>query len=311
MQSYLKGTTGYGSIALRWNDLGVFNTRGRPWQDQTVRWYFDSGFAAGLLVTHRPTVKCGDPGKCQKPEHYDHRPAEHEAIWSGEEWDAYHHMRANRRRTPRRSLAPAYPLSGLIRCGVCGSFPTNDNSKGACYGYRCAAVARHGVKHAPVWSRRVHAEAQVLEWLQTVRREIDDIVAGRVVIPAPRTAPDTEQSRRALERKVAKLTASLDRAAEAYALGDIPRDSYLRTRDKLSAQRDDLQNKLAALPQPDASPPSPLPHQEVITGLIDEWDTISVSGKRATLATIVRRVELHPKQVVRVVPVWAPADEPA
>ncbi|TJZ59133.1 hypothetical protein FCH28_03165 [Streptomyces piniterrae] len=69
LQRHNAGKTGYGKIAIRWNELGVFNTRGRPWQDHTVRWYFDGGFGAGLLVTHRPDVQGGDPGRCQKTGH--------------------------------------------------------------------------------------------------------------------------------------------------------------------------------------------------------------------------------------------------
>jgi DNA invertase Pin-like site-specific DNA recombinase len=310
IQRYNAGKTGYGKIAIRWNDLGMFNTRGRPWQDQAVRWYFDSGFGAGLLVTHRPDVQCGDPGRCQKPPHYDHRPAEHEGIWSGDEWDEYHERRAARKSTPRRSLTPAYPLSGLIRCGVCQSFPINDNSRCPCYAYNCGALTRHAVSHEIVWIRRSVVEGEVFGWLLTVRDEIDDIATGRVVIPQPHKAPDATKARKRLEKEIAKLTGALDRAAEGFTLGDIPRDSYLRTRDKFAGQRAERQKELDALPDDDAPQLSPLPYRETVQGLLDEWDTISVPSKRVMLASIVRRVEIAPNKSVFVVPVWAPADDP-
>ncbi|MEU4353577.1 recombinase family protein [Streptomyces virginiae] len=186
LQGYIAGRTGYGKIATRWNELGVLNTRGRPWQDQTVRWYYDSGFGAGLLVTHRRDVQCGDPGRCQKPPHYSHLPAEHEAIWTGEEWDGYRERREARRAMSPRSHDPAYPLTGLIRCGECGGYPLNDNAHGqSCYAYHCGARARHAVVHDTVWIRRAVVEARVYDWLIEVREEIDAIAAGTVVVPAP------------------------------------------------------------------------------------------------------------------------------
>ncbi|MYT22793.1 recombinase family protein [Streptomyces sp. SID7760] len=311
IQAYNAGRVGYGKIAMRWNELGKLNTRGRPWQDQTVRWYYDSGFGAGLLVTHRQDVQCADPGRCQKPPHYSHLPAEHEAIWSGEEWDAYQARREARRTVSSpRALNPAYPLSGLIRCGECGSFPINDKVRdNPCYAYQCGARARHTIEHDTVWIRRAVVEARVHEWLVEVRDEIDAIAAGTVVLPAPKRAPDTRAARTALEMQLSKLAAAIDRATTGHVLGDIPRDSYLRTRDTLMAQRAEVQRKLDALPEDEVAPAGPAPFRDVVQGLLDEWDTIGVMAKRTILASLIRRVEICVRKTVRLVPVWAPADE--
>ncbi len=311
IQAYNSGRVGYGKIATRWNELGKLNTRGRPWQDQTVRWYYDSGFGAGLLVTHRPDVQCYDPGRCQKPPHYTHLPAEHEAIWSGDEWDDYRQRREARRDVPSpRSLNPAYPLSGLIRCGECGSFPINDNLRGKpCYAYQCGARARHTVVHGIVWIRRAVVEAKVRDWLLEVRDEIDALAAGKVVLPTPRQAPDTTAARQALEAQLGKLAAAIDRATTGHVLGDIPRDTYLRTRDALTADRVEVQRKLDALPKAEAPEEGPAPFRDVVRGLLEEWDTISVMSKRILLASVIRRVDICLEKEVRVVPVWAPVDE--
>ncbi|MFE1773510.1 hypothetical protein [Streptomyces sp. NPDC059008] len=133
---------------------------------------------------------------------------------------------------------------------------------------------------------------------------------GRIVIPQPREAPDVKKKRKRLEKEIAKVTGALDRAAEAFALGDIPRDSYLRTRGKFDGQRAEKQKELDALPDDEAPQLGPLPYREKMQGLLDEWDTIGVESKRVTLASIVRRVEIAPNKTVNVVPVRAPADEP-
>lgn len=310
LQDYIAGRVGYGAIAARWNDLGVLNTRGRPWQDQTVRWYYDSGFGAGLLVTHRRDVQCADRGRCQKPPHYSHLPAEHEAIWTGEEWDTYQERRAERRTWAPRSHQPAYPLSGLIRCGECGAYPVNDNNKEACYAYNCGARTRRAVKHAIVWIRRAVVEADVHKRLREVEGEIDAIVAGTVVLPKPRTAPDVAGRRSALEVEISKVSAALDRATEGHSMGDIPRDTYLRTRDRFASQQNELRRQLDALPKEPAEPLSPVPFRDVVRGLLAEWDTISVQAKRVILAKLIRRVEICAEKTVRVVFVWDPPDEP-
>lgn len=316
LQRYIKGATGFGSVARWWNDLGFLNTRGAPWQDQTVKWYFDSGFAAGLLIVHKPDAGCPDPGHCQRRDHYDYRPAEHEAIWSGDEWDAYQDRREARRLTPARALSPRYPLAGLVRCGICQSgTPTRaaasvHQSKGEPgYAYRCGSRARGLVRHESVWIRRALVEEQVRQWLLSVRDEIDAIAAGRVVVPVPVVKPDAEKKRQRLEREIVKLQGAIDRAFEAYSLGDVSRDSFLRIRDKHRADLAVKQGELDALgPGEPAEVLSPVPHRETVRGLLAEWDTISVASKRVTLAELVRRVEIWPDDRVVVVPVWAPRD---
>lgn len=316
VQRYNAGKIGFGNIARRWNDLGLLNTRGAPWQDQTVRWFMDSGFAAGLLIAHKPDTGCREPGRCQKREHYDFRPAEHESIWSGDEWDAYRDRREARRITPARALTPVYPLAGLTKCGICqhsnpksAAARTHDCKGIRAYAYRCGPRSRGLVKHEPVWIRRVLIEGRVLEWLHDVRDEIDAIVSGRIVLPKPEIKPDVVKNRKRLERQLAKLQGALDRATTGYSMGDIPRESYLRTRDKLNADVAAAEDKLEALgPKEPEEPPSPVPHRETILGLIAEWDTIDVASKRVILSSLIRRIELWPGDRVEIVSTWAPKD---
>jgi site-specific DNA recombinase len=310
-QQYIKGKTGFGKIAQRWNQLGFLNTRGAPWQDQGVKVYMDSGFSAGLLYVHNPEAPCGDPAGCKNAEHYRHLAAEHESLIDGDEWDNFKDMRLLRRNTSRRALAPVYPLAGLVRCGLCGSsgmIHQTRQERGKAY--RCHARSRRAVEHDAVWVRRVVVEDAVLGWLVDLRQEIDDIAAGKVAVPQPRREPDLDQVRKKLERDIEKATGALDRAFEAYTLGDVPRDSYLRTREKHEKSRSEAQRQLDELPKQDKAPASPVPHRETIVGLIAEWDTISVPSKRVLLGRVIRRVEIRPGDDVRVVPVWAPGEEP-
>jgi hypothetical protein len=316
---YNRGTTGFTRLAERWQGLGMANAWGNPWQSQGVRDYLDSGFAAGLLYVHKPDVPCPDKSRCHKRirEHWTYLPAEHESIIDGDVWDNYRDRRETRKATPRRSLAPRYPLSGLVECGMCRDMGRKSHAAPAPSGgvagkaYRCGVLVRKGVQHDSVWVHRVDVEREVFEWLLQVRDEIDAIVAGRVVIPQPRIDPTVEVRRKQLTDAVSKLTRALDRATEGYTMGDIPRDSYLRTKERLTQQRDERQRELDELPGRETPTPGPMPYRAVVADLLTEWNTISVDKKRLLLSELIRRVEVRRAEpTITVVPVWAPPDEP-
>ncbi|MEW1866987.1 recombinase family protein [Streptomyces caelestis] len=315
---YIAGKAGYQRLAMWWNDLGFVNSWGHPWQTQTVRTYLLGGFSAGLLYVHRQDITCPQRSqRCLDASHWYYRPAEHEGILDGDEWDAFTERRRERSRTPRRSLAPVYPLSGLVFCGVCREQQrqarcdiTHNGSRPDLTYYVCGAKRRGLVDHERVRARRSLVEKEVHKWLHDVRDEIDAIAAGRVVLPQQRIDQgDAEHKRKRLTAEIEKLTRALDRAAEAYALGDMPRDTFLRTRDKLTADRDARQREFDALPDPEQELASPMPHREVVAGLLAEWDTISVQSKRVMLASMVRRIEVGVDRAVHVVPKWAPPEE--
>lgn len=317
-EQYIAGKIGFARLAQQWTQLGAVNAWGNPWQDQAVKTFLDSGFAAGLLRVHRSDINCPRKAvRCWTPDHWEYRPAEHEAIITGDEWDRFRDRREQRKGTPRRSLTPVYPLSGLVFCAVCREAQRQarcllhaNGTKPHLVYYRCGMNGRGHVQHGTVRVRRDRVEKAVHEWLLRARDEIDAIVAGRVVVPQPRVEPGETVKRARLEADLSKYAGALERATEAYALGDIPRDAYLQTRDKLAAKHDGVQRELDALgPVVPVGPASPVPHRETIVGLLDEWDTISVVSKRFLLAQLICRVELGLDQSVEVVPVWPSAGE--
>lgn len=306
---YRHGKVGFGKVARAFNELGLLNTRGAPWQDQTVKWYFDSGFMAGLLRVHNRDAKCGDPSRCQNREHYDYRPAEHEAIVTGEEWDEYRERRESQATPGRRTIDPVYPLAGLVRCGLCGGAGSVHQSKGIPgHAYRCGARARNLVTHEPVWIRRQLVEDAVYGWLLKVRDEIDERAAGATAMPKapPAAVRDTKVTKTRLSSEIATLVAALDRATDGHARGVIPEDAYIRTRDRLQAELRENRARLAALKAEDEET-GPQLYSEVVEGLIEEWDTIGVQGLRITLRRIVRKVEIWPGHHATVDPIWLPA----
>lgn len=296
-QDHIAGRVGFGKIAQRFNETGFRNTRGNHWSDTGVRAALDSGFSAGLLLAHKRDVPCGDRGKChQWDAHYTYLPAEHEALITGDEWDAYRERRKSRT-TVGWSTAPSFPLTGLTRCGLCGAAAvanTGGRANIPGYSYRCRAHAQQRVQHESIHVLRSVVEDAVYGWLLTVRQEIDDRAAGRIAIPEPRAVQnhDTAAERNRLLREISKLSAALDRATKGHVMGDIPREAYLTTRDELAADRSAREAELKQLGPEKTEEATPAGHAEVITDLVAEWDLLPVASKRFMLATVIRRIDL-------------------
>lgn len=310
-QRYNGGGVGFGEVTADWIAQGHLNAYGRRWQDQSVRNFMDSGFAAGLLRVHNPEADCGAPQECDKNDHHIYIPAEHEAIIDGDEWDAYRETRDARRPMAPRARRATYPLTGLVRCGICGGGTRAAPGNGRLgYAYRCGKLDSHAVDHETVWRRRDEVEADVLRWLENARGEIDALTVGDVV-EAAEVASRDEAVHAEVRRELAQVLEEMDHATDSFTKKIIPEDAYLRQRDRLVARQRAIEKRLA-----DAASETPrvvqlATHRETVAGLLEDWETIPVVSLNAVLRTLVRRVEVT-RKATRVVPVWAPPDsEPA
>lgn len=300
---------GFYTLAGWLNDHGHLNTRGNRWSQNMLARYLDSGFGAGLLIVHRDDVNCGNPSACQLwRDHYRHIPADHPGVIDEDTWRAYREHRARIQALPPRARNATYPLSGLIRCAHCGSAADVTSKAGKRgYAYRCTGHTNRSADCPGFWIRRSVVEAEVYDWLIGLARDLDRRTVGTVVEPmpaAPPAAANTTATRKRLTREAAKLTGALDNAAEAYAMGDIPRESYLRTRDKLTVKLRDIQKELDELTAETASEEGPATHYEVVEGLASDWRVLTVQTKRDLLAKLIRGIAIGPNGV-HVHPVWS------
>jgi hypothetical protein len=155
--------------------------------------------------------------------------------------------------------------------------------------------------------RRSVVEDEVRAWLGTVAAEIDALSAGTVVASDQASPADSGATRKRLGTEATKLQAAIDAAFEAYSLGDVDRDTYLRTRDRLTARREAVGRQLDELAAGETRSEGPKPFGEVVLALLDEWETLAVPVVRDLLASMVSRVLLVEGvdgQRVRVIPVW-------
>ncbi|WP_147264662.1 recombinase family protein [Streptomyces sp. NBRC 110611] len=318
---FLRYVNGEGYMPLtNWlNHNGYKNTRGKPWTHESLRWYMDSGFAAGLLHVHRPDTCQGLEEPCKKRAHYIHIPGAHKPLIGlpkegeekGEEeqaeeakaiWDAYLLARERTKKTPPRARQPKYPLAGLTWCGVCeasraGVFNAGDTSNK----YRCKAYERDR-SCTGAYVRRSYAEEKTYEWLQSVAGEVD---ANPAPLPEVEEGkPDLKKVKAQLDARLLKVQAGIDNANTLHALGDLDRDEFLRTKATLKKQREKIEKQLSELEFEEVKAEGAAPYLPAVRNLLEEWDTLPVSVVRGILASLIDRVHMFPGPHIEITPVW-------
>jgi DNA invertase Pin-like site-specific DNA recombinase len=291
-------------MAQMLNKSHVFNPaalKNDGWSRQALVFCLDSGFAAGLLHVHRNDATCAIRSKCHNRAHYGFIPGAQPPLITDDLWAAYLEKRERRRELPPRLRRPTYPYSGLTRCGLCGGNACSANDRRGNRGavYRCQSrynqQERTTCRGSAVSTRAIEAEMQ--RWLQETVGEIDRRVRGSVVLPKqvePRH--DDERKRRRIAGDLEKVQKGLDKASMAHAMGDMPLDSYRRVRDQLVARRSKLEEELDALKaaEVDESETTWEFRGAVVRRLVEEWETLSVSGKRELLSKALREIRIFP-----------------
>src|SRR6185312_2515811 len=118
--SYTAGTSVL-KIAVGLNRLGLLTPAGKAWDQRAVRQYMDSGFAAGFLRVHDPACEHANQKAALACKRKVLIPGAHEPVIGEPVWAEYQRQRGARRYLPPRVESPVYPLTGLVKCGRCGS----------------------------------------------------------------------------------------------------------------------------------------------------------------------------------------------
>jgi site-specific DNA recombinase len=291
-------------LAQSLNERGLYNPASvahSGWSRQALIYYLDSGFPAGFLHAHRNDITCPVRSRCPRvEEHYGFIPGAQPSILSDELWAAYRERRTQRAQLPPRARVPQYPFSGVVRCGLCGgrasAFSGSQGRRG--YGYRCSSrysgQERNSCPGSMVPAHVV--EAEVKRWLGKASAEVDRRLNGLVIVPKQAAPVDSSRRREKIASELARLQKGLDGASLAHAMGDMPRDSYLRVRDDLLSKRGELETEAAALEAASAPESSKVweVRGAVVRRLLEEWDTLQVAGKRDLLAATLSEVRLFP-----------------
>lgn len=289
-------------IAAELNRQGIVNPAGNVWAQGRIYRLLDSGFAAGLLV-HEPrddhNRKTGT-----RTYHEGRQPP----IITREAWETYQLARRAHADRPSRTVEAKYPLTGLVKCGDCGSgmWAARAQGHGPGHNYVCGLWQRTRTVRC-VTAVRHRVEAAVLEWLglyvDRVERAADaDRAAQSRLSRVKRTAEDAQRRAQSVEAKLSRL-------ALAFAEGTVPEAGYAAARDELLAQLRAAQAEAETLTL-EATRPAP-PMGEAATTLVEEWSELPATDRRNLLATMIREVRVHPpekrggRSTIEIVPAWS------
>ncbi len=309
--SYLNGT-GFKPLAVWLNSLGCTTTRGGLWGQEAVRYYMDSGFAAGLLRIHREDCPRGKhQGQCK---YYRLEPGAHEAIISEETWKEYQARRSTVAATPPRSRLPSTEVTGLTRCGQCEGAATVARSRKK-PGFRCARRVEYGdAGCVGVWARGADVIRGVLTWLRGVANEIDNAPAtslddhsgndDRVRAARERARLQTDHAK--IEQSLTRLAVDAAKNPEKY-----PPGVFESARDELVAERNQLAERISALVEIEETPEAE-DYLPLVVGVLDEWETLTVGERNLILRKLIGRVVLHQPErpgpvKIEIIPVWEQA----
>jgi hypothetical protein len=275
-------------IARGLNERGIPNTYGNPWSGRTVVDVLDSGFGAGYLRLHDPRCDCGAPARCRRKVLAGGR---HEAVIGDGEWRAYLARRDETRTIAPRHLAPVYPVSGLVRCGHCGSAVVV-----------ASPARRNGDVTFACSKRRMtggcpgNPSVSLLALMREVRAFLEGLAAEADAQAVTRQG--TARQTRADESRLRRQLADADRALAALAVRRaetpsevMPDSAWEEAARKLTARRTLLGRQLAAASREAAAAEAdPLP---AVKALMESWGDSSGA-----------EMNLDLREVIRVIRVW-------
>lgn len=284
---YVAGESFYALV--RWLNAHSYTTLdGNQWGDVVLRRVMDSGFAAGLFMSHGQL-----------------RQGVHEALIPTKVWQAYLDARASRRAAPSRRERSQYLLSGLVRCHRCGH-PMVAGQFGHAHQpkYRCKTSQRSGPEACTGgYVMASLLEEHVMNWLEEQASRVETRRASALAATAQRGRIRTDV--RVVTRQLLKAEASLGRLAVQHASNPLPPGVYQAAYDELAGQAAALRDELEELERGGRQVVDK--PRLVARRLLEEWDRTPVAQRRALLGQLVDRVEVltgAPVGQVDVVGAW-------
>lgn len=269
---YLAGA-GMTVLAAKLNEAGIRTRAGGRWSRDRVTSVLDSGFAAGLIRSGRREGSV-------------YRPGSQEPLIGQKTWERYLARRRLQAGVPGRVVEPAYPLTGLIRCGDCGA-PMHPTALGrhAGYGYICSTWTQKRQCRCVTVSRS-KAERAVTDWLATVASDID---ARAAVMTARQAAHTTAQAdARLLRRELRRVETALEKAFDGWTRELVDAQTYERVRADLLTEKEHGEKRLREVVA--EAEATALPPVRVARELLARWPTLPVRTRRDMLALLLNRV---------------------
>jgi DNA invertase Pin-like site-specific DNA recombinase len=315
-QRYINGE-GFLPLCQTLNEAGHRTVQGNPWSTSTLKRYLDGGFAAGYLRVHDPN--CRLPYKADCPAHtlVRHPTLHHPAIISDTTWELYRQRRAQVSHTPPRARSASYPLSGLVRCGICEGPTSRCKSNKAHHNYRCKTRYDKGRSVCPGWIlSELKLLAEVKAWLEGVAGEVEesaDLAAASAKETRLRQVATGPSRTEALQERLAKLDRAITRQMQTFAmleeedsdgtLAESHRQTLLALRNEKAQVRADL-DAAKSTGQGESIEVHRDAAVSVVLGLLEEWGTVAPHRKNALLRRVIGQVSVTADRRVVISPAW-------
>ena len=309
-------------IAARLNAERIAPPRGAHWAGNTINGNTKRGAGilqnelyAGRLIWNRVRmVKDPDTGKRvsrPNPEsEWKRSEAPHLRIVPDELWQAAQERKARRGQShERHTRRPKHLLSGLLKCGACGSgLYVKDHDHGRVR-LRCSQAKESGT----CGNRRIY-------YLDTIEKTVLTGLKDKLIDPRAiglfvktyneerkRLSADIRRRYGQLERDLATAERMLERAIDGYMAGILSDDESSRRVAEARETRDRLQAELA---QAEAPPNVISLHPATVKRYIADVEHLEVSLKHGMDAGITEAGEALRRLIERVTIAATPAGEP-
>ena len=247
LNGYLGNPLGYKGIMQLLNRQGI-SFRGKPWSCSKVEAVLGNDLYTGTYHFNRRCARTGE----RKPRG-EWIPTKVDPILDEDTFRRVKERRESRNpdRVPPRVVSSPTLLTGLVRCGVCGSGMTVATGKGGRYRYyKCSSRIRRGSACSNGNAPMATVDRMVLNSLtdrvmteERIRKMLLTLKEGRI-----RSSQGQHAYLNQLSAELGKNQQTTRRLHEAVGNGLLPMDDMLReSAHKLQARRQEILTEMAGI----------------------------------------------------------------
>ena len=254
------------SICTDWNTQGVATVTGRPWTVTTIMSILTSGRIAGLREHKGVVVAKG----------------QWEPIITEEKHEALVLALAPKRTKPRKGRT--YPLTSLMRCGLCGGRMRSLQREGGRRTYACRKGP--GLDGCG----RVSIRAPELE------EYVRDLICGMLADPVTRAAMarldtgDEDEGDGSLLEALREIDERRQRLIDLYTDGDIDRASFRTRKDRLDDEAREVEAQIANRTGTRVLAEVPGTYEELVAA----WEERGIDFQRRLIETLLHPIVVNP-----------------
>ncbi|WDL96367.1 recombinase family protein [Alicyclobacillus sp. ALC3] len=222
----------------------------------------------------------------------------HEGIVDRKTFERAQDIREGRARMPSRSGTGTYSLTGVLRCGLCGSamhgvshYRTRKSDGKVYRQYMCVEKVHTKLCSMPRMMESRLEEA-ILSKLEAYHYDLLEGRATDVVADA-----DDGQSNN-IDAALNKLQERRARWMDAYDKEIIDSEQLRNRLQQLTEEEMDLRVQLQALPTPQRRSPEMI--ADILRSFRAMWDTAEPSERKELIRAVVERIDVHPNYEVTI-----------